>query len=99
MLFCRDGASRNDDEALTLFFTHQLIYPSRQCAADVFARDVGQITATFSRVFCPHEGRFAIVTKRWPEDAVDAGKRKRRMRLSRTAKSWRPDTPMLVSSS
>jgi hypothetical protein len=24
------------------------------------------------RVFRPHEGRFAIVTKRWAEDAMDA---------------------------
>ena len=40
--------------------------------AGAFACDVGQITGTFPRVFCPHEGRFAIVTKRWTEDAVDA---------------------------
>jgi hypothetical protein len=51
---------------------HQLICPSCQCAADRFSCGVGQITGTFPRVFCPHEGRFAIVTKRWPEDAVDA---------------------------
>ena len=33
--------------------------------------DVGQITGMFPRVFCPQEGRFAIVTKRGAGDAVD----------------------------
>jgi len=50
---------------------------------------VGQITGSSLRVFRPHEGRFAIVTNvgrkmRWTR------RRKRRMRLSRTAKSCGP---------
>jgi hypothetical protein len=63
---------KDDDEALTLFLAGQLICPSCQYAAGFFSCDDGQITGTFPRVFCPHEGRFAIVTKRWSEDAVDA---------------------------
>jgi hypothetical protein len=54
------------------FPAHHLICPSCQCAAGLFACDDGQITGTFPRVFCPHEGRFAIVTKRGAGDAVDA---------------------------
>jgi hypothetical protein len=57
---------------LTRFSARQLICPSCQRVAGIFACDVGQITGIFPRVFCPHEGRFAIVTKRWTEDAVDA---------------------------
>jgi len=49
----------------------RVICPSCQFAADIFACDVGQITGMFPRVFCPHEGRFAIVTKRGAGDAVD----------------------------
>ena len=51
----------------------RVICPSCQFAADLFACDVGQITGSFPCVFCPHEGRFAIVTKRGAGDAVDAG--------------------------
>ena len=50
----------------------ELICPSCQLVADIFACDVGQITGRFPRVFCPPEGRFAIVTKRGAGDAVDA---------------------------
>jgi hypothetical protein len=89
-------APRNDDEVLTPFSTHQLICPSCQCAAHTFACDDGQITGTFPRVFCPHEGRFAIVTKRWPEDAVDAtgasderACRGRRSHVVLTPRRWR----------
>jgi hypothetical protein len=57
---------------LTRIFPSHLICPSCQFAADIFACDVGQITGIFPRVFCSQEGRFAIVTKRWAEDAVDA---------------------------
>jgi hypothetical protein len=42
------------------------------------------------------EGRFAIVTKRGAEDAVDAAARKTG-EPARTAKSWRPDISTLVS--
>ncbi len=51
----------------------RVICPSCQFAADLSACDVGQITGMFPRVFCPPEGRFAIVTKRGARDAVDAG--------------------------
>ena len=51
---------------------HTMICSSCQFAADIFACDVGQITGRFPRVFCPPEGRFAIVTKRGAGDAVDA---------------------------
>jgi len=37
-----------------------------------FAFLVGQITGTSSAVSRPHEGRFAVVTKRWARDAMDA---------------------------
>jgi hypothetical protein len=37
-----------------------------------FACDVGQITGTFPASRARNEGRFAIVTKRWAWDAVDA---------------------------
>jgi hypothetical protein len=81
---------------LTPFPAHHLICPSCQCAAGLFACDGGQITGTFPRVFCPHEGRFAIVTNvgrkmRWTQW------RARRARRLRTAKSWRPDISTLVS--
>jgi hypothetical protein len=88
---------KDDDEALTLFLAGQLICPSCQYAAGIFACDVGQITGTSPRVFCPQEGRFAIVTKRGAEDAVDA-RVHRRMRLSRTAKPRGPDVSTLASS-
>jgi hypothetical protein len=68
-------APRNDSVPLTSVKAsqaHQLICPSCQCVAGFFACDDGQITGTFPRVFCPHEGRFAIVTKRGAGDAVDA---------------------------
>jgi hypothetical protein len=81
---------------LTLFSARQLICPSCQCAAHTFACDVGQITGTFPRVFCSHEGRFAIVTKRWVEDAVDAAGapdectcRGRRSHVVLTPRRWR----------
>ena len=54
----------------------RVICPSCQFVADIFACDVGQINGMFPRVFCPHEGRFAIVTKRWARDAVDVYLRK-----------------------
>jgi hypothetical protein len=81
---------------LTLFLAHQLICPSCQYAAGFFSCYDGQITGTFSRVFCPHEGRFAIVTKRWSEDAVDVTSAKdesacrgRRSHVVLTPRRWR----------
>jgi len=37
-----------------------------------FSFAVGPISASTPAVPCPHEGRFAIVTKRWAWDAMDA---------------------------
>jgi len=86
---------------LTLVFRYappRVICPSCQFAADLSACDVGQITGMFPRVFCPHEGRFAIVTKRGAGDAVDAYRAEDECVDKWTAKSWRPDISTLVSS-
>src|SRR5258705_9786255 len=59
---------------------------------------VGQIISTSSAVSCPPEGRFAIVTKRWARDAMDAlasgaiVSLHRAKTPKRTAKSCGPDT-------
>jgi hypothetical protein len=58
---------------------------------------VGQITGTYSPVSRPHEGRFAIVTKRWARDAVDACHAQDECADKRTAKSCGPDIPTLIS--
>jgi hypothetical protein len=76
----------------------ELICPSCQSVAGIFACDVGQITGTFPRVPRPHEGRFAIVTKRWARDAVDACGAADECTDKRTAKSCGPDIPTLISS-
>ena len=96
-------ASRNDEGAaialhLTGFSQSHLICRSCQCAAGIFACGVGQITSTFPRIPARYEGRFAIVTKRWAGDAVDAFRATRRARVRRTAKSCGPDIPTLISS-
>ena len=44
------------------------VQPPRQ---KYFALPVGQIIFRSWRHPGPHEGRFAVVTKRWAEDAVD----------------------------
>jgi hypothetical protein len=75
----------------------ELICPSCQYAADISACDDGQITGSYPRVFRPHEGRFAIVTKRWAEDAVDAAAQTTDAQ-SRTAKPRGPDASTLASS-
>src|SRR5438105_9269166 len=66
-----------------------------------FASAVGQISGTSSAVSCPHEGRFAVVTKRWARDAMDAlasgvifhaGRERQNVRPSRvvlTPRCWR----------
>jgi hypothetical protein len=57
---------------LTRISRFRLICPSCQRVAGIFACDVGQITSIFPGISRPHEGRFAIVTKRWARDAVAA---------------------------
>ena len=44
------------------FRNDEVICPSCQFVAGIFACDVGQITGTSLRISRPHEGRFAIVT-------------------------------------
>src|SRR5579863_8261292 len=43
----------------------ELICPSCQLVADIFACDVGQITSTFPRVPCPIRGAFRDRHERW----------------------------------
>src|SRR5579863_269049 len=75
-----------------------LICPSCQRVAGTHPCGVGQITGTCSRVPCPWiEGRFAIVTKRWARDAVDAFGARDERSDKRTAKSCGPDIPTLIS--
>jgi len=56
----------------------------------------GKSLAVLSASSAHQEGRFAIVTKRGAEDAVDAGSASDEC-APRTAKSWRPDISTLVS--
>jgi hypothetical protein len=50
----------------------RVICPSCQSAAGELACRAGQITGIFRASRALDEGRFAIVTKRWVRDAVDA---------------------------
>jgi hypothetical protein len=75
----------------------ELICPSCQLVADIFACDVGQITGTSSRVPCPIRGALAIVTN-VGRDAVDAFVARDECTKKRTAKSCGPDISTLMSS-
>ena len=82
---------------MTRFCAGGLICPSCQLAAVLRRCSDGQITPTASRVSCPKEGRFAVVTN------VGRGMRwtawcDRRSRARRTAKSCGPDISTLMSS-
>jgi hypothetical protein len=66
------------------------------------AGHVGQITGMSRGILGPHEGRFAIVTMRWAEGAMDALVQVRANAQTterrRTAKSCGPGAAMLASS-
>ena len=89
-------APRNKRIPLSHPQSAQVICPSCQSVAGIFACDVGQITGIFPRVPYPHEGRFAIVTDvgcgmRWTllvreTNAPTSG---RRSRVVLTPRRWR----------
>src|SRR5579872_804416 len=63
---------RSNDKVLTRFRARQVICPSCQNVAGNSLAMSGKSEAIFRASRAPQEGRFAVVTKRWARDAMDA---------------------------
>jgi hypothetical protein len=74
----------------------ELICPSCQLVADIFACDVGQITGTSSRIPRFLRGAFRDRHGRWAREAMDASGAKDECAVTRTAKSCGPDASTLA---